>query len=445
MRPFFLFALLLPACEQQEKTLPLTCEAAVSEAVSTVIDVSWTAPEGGTSYVEFGEGNSFDLRTPDASGTEVSFELLGVPANTAVRWRGVTETPDGSYTCEGSIETGRLPGDFPEVEVTTDDAGQDDAPFILGAFFQGTGAGATTRLVAYRRDGEVVWYFEGPENTTALDVHYDVMGRGLWYNQLDEGMGDEASWLKLITMKGEVLVEHPAPTLHHMFCQFPDGTLAYQGLDVREYTLPETGETDDWYGDTIVEIAPDGTATTVFSTWDHMTPRPNDRMDDGGIYDGADWTHGNMLGCYGDGEEYLLSLGHANDILIIDRASSTITSFWGEDGVPAQPAFSYQHGVNRLDNGNILMFESTSEGAGAIEYEQMDGALVETWRGPFGRKPFALGQAFRLENGNTWVNGGAGGTLYEVQPDGTVVWKMEGRGGTIFGQFMVLDTLYPPQ
>ena len=69
--------LALSACRTPEETL--TCSAQVSDTVSTVIDLSWSAPEGGSSWVEFGVDGEPSLTTPQQSGADPSFALVGVP------------------------------------------------------------------------------------------------------------------------------------------------------------------------------------------------------------------------------------------------------------------------------------------------------------------------------------------------------------------------------
>lgn len=437
-----LFYLLL-ACTASGGPGDLVCTASVNPTIETVIGVEWTAPEGAVSSVVFGETESYGFVTPSTSETEVHRDLIGVPADTDVYWRATSTTEAGDATCEGVTHTGDLPSDLPTLTVESDGAGQDAAQFAIGAFFEGAGGrGSQTQLVAFRRDGEVVWYYEGDSDATSLDMHYSRDGRGILFNQYGGPMGDEGGVINLVSLTGELLQTWDAPYAHHMFAELPDGTLAYQQVDIRPYTTA-SGATDDWVGDAIAEIpAGGGDAKVVFSIWDVLTPSLNDRMERS-IYAGLDWTHGNNLRYEEDRGGYLLSLGHADDLVRFDRETAEVTGLWGADGAPADPAFDYQHDVHALANGNLLMFMSETSGAGAIEYAVTDEGLSEVWRGPFGRAPFALGQARRLANGNTFVNGGAGQPLYEVTPDRVVVWEVSVSGGpAVFGQFQLVEDLY---
>jgi hypothetical protein len=444
LRPALLLALLAAACTDgsASKSSPLTCTATVSDTVATVIGVEWTAPEGTTSSVEFGETARYGLTSPTQSGPDVHADLVGVPADTDVHWHGVSTDGDSTWECSGVTHTGTAPDDLPEVTVTTDDDGQDDTSYVIGAFFSGAGGrGARAQLAAYRRDGTLVWYYDGDDGATAMDLHYALDGGGLLFNQFAGQMGGADGSIHEVSLAGEIVQTWAAPKAHHMFAELPDGTLAYQQIDTRSYTDPESGEADDWVGDAIAEIPPGGEAEVVYSVWDSLTPRANDRMDHS-IYGGEDWTHGNNLVYSADTDSYVLSLGHADDVLTIDRASGTATTVWGVDGASATPQFDYQHDAHLLDDGHVLMFMTDDDGSGAVEYAPVDGGLEEVWRSTFGPKPFALGEARRLANGNTLVNGGAGESLREEKPDGTLVWEMETSGVAIFGQFQLVSDLY---
>ena len=52
-----------------------------------------------------------------------------------------------------------------------------------------------------------------------------------------------------------------------------------------------------------------------------------------------------------------------------------------------------------------------------------------------------LGQARRLDNGNTFLNFGGLGEMREVSPDGTTLWQLNTGLGAWFGNAVLLDTL----
>ena len=424
---------------------PLECSATVNANMALAVDVEWSPAEAGISHVEYGETDSYGMTTPSSGAAKVRLALLGMPADTDVYWRGVTQSASGTAECVGVTHTGTAPPEIPTATATVNEPGQDDAPYVIGAFFTGSGgSGSHPQRAAFRRDGTLVWYSFSDEAGTGMDLHYSDDGATILTNTYFGPMGEEDSEIARTSMEGDVIATFATPLAHHMLCELPDDKIAYQALDTRAYTNPDTGETANWVGDAIVEIAPDGSSVQVFSVWDVVPPRLNSRMERS-IYGGLDWTHANMLQYDADTGEYLLSLGHAADILLIDRATGFVNAFYGVDGVAADPPFDYPHDVNVLPNGNLLMFMTDAEGSGAIEYARTDSGLKEVWRGVWGQTPFALGEARRLSNGNTFVNEGSGLPLHEETPDGEIVWKLEPSQASIFAQFQLVKSLYPEE
>ncbi len=442
MHPVTVLLALLVACSGRQSAATLTCTGELSEQIQTVVNVSWQTPSSGTSSVVFDDGVVDPITSPTTTVTNVKIPLLGMPEDTDVHWTATTELDSGgSGSCSGVTHTGSLPGSVPKVSVTTNADGQDSAPYLMGVSYGGTST--QTQLMVYRRDGTPVWFFGDADGTSGLDFHYAVEG-GIWFNEFAGGMGGVDSSLKRVSFTGQVLESHDAPLMHHVFCELPDQTLSYDALDVRSYTNPDDGKTSDWAGDAIVEIDPTtGDGKTVFSVWDALVPTLNRRSGEYSIYPGdVDWTHGNSLTYTPETNRYLLSLAHPDDILNVDRDTAQAVAMYGLDGIPATPAFDYQHDPNWLPSGNLLMFSSGTDGAGAVEYSVTDTALTKVWASPVSTDPIALGEARRLPNGDTFVNQGVGGKLVEYTPDGQVVWEMAGTDGSIFEQFTPVSDLY---
>lgn len=416
----------------------LDCAASVAPEVATVVLVEWEAPAVGTSWVEFHEPGGETFTTPVHVGAGAQrFELAGVPEHTAVAWTATSEIDGRRWSCSGETTTGSVPEEVPRAAVSVDDRAEaSGARFFLGAVF---GQGRVV-LVAYRRDGAVVWYHLGEEQRTALDVHLAGDGTGVLYNAFARDPEDAV--VRRVTLAGEVVQAWATPGAHHMFAPLPDGTILYQQLDVRTYTEPTSGETEAWTGDAIAEIPPGGEATTRFSVWDWLDPAPNAYTEVPTVYDGVDWTHGNALRPTPDGDAVLLSLAHVADVLVVDLGSWQLDTILGADGVRASPPFAFQHDAGLLDDGNLLLFSTDADGSGAAEYRFEGDGLVEVWRHGFTADTVALGQARRLAGGNTFVNFGSSVLMQEVTPDGRVVWSLGSERGTLYGQFLPLDDLY---
>jgi hypothetical protein len=432
----------LPGCVGSKAASGLECSATVAERIQTVIEVEWTPPASGTSVVVFDDGETAPLTTPETTGDSVRLPLLGMPENTDVHWTGTTLFDDGtSATCSGVTRTGSAPGGFPEVVPAVDEPGQDATPWLIGAFYAGAGSRtANLQIGIYRRDGTLVWYYDGAGSTSGFDVHYSRQG-GIWFNEFHGAMGSTDITLHRISLEGATIDLRETPYAHHGFTELPDGTIAYDIVDSRLFTDPTTGEESTWVGDGIVEMRTDGRSEQVFSTWDALDPRANERSDQGSLYDGVDWTHGNMVSYDADTDLYLLSLAHTGNLLQVNRTSRSLTTIYGGDGIPAAPALDFQHFPTWLDDGNLLMFNGDETGSGAMEYAVTADGLVEVWRSPMDTLPVLAAQAIRLSNGNTFVNRDAGSVLAEYAPDGTVVWSWR-TDGRVFGQFYPIADLY---
>jgi hypothetical protein len=420
------------------------CTATMNPTILDVIDVDWTATADATSYVEFGLTDAYGQRTPSVTGATVHLNLVGLPGDSDVYWHAVSTSTAGTTECSGVAQTGTIPSDIPRIDVSVSALPDGADPYLIGAFFGA--AGQSVQLAAYDRTGEVVWYYVGDRGQSTLDMHYALDGSGILFNQFNGMMGGADGQIRRITMGGELLDTWDAPYAHHMFTELPDGTLTFQQLDVRSYTDPDTGESGDWVGDALAEIPPGGDATTVFSVWDWITPSWNEHMNAFSIYGGLDWSHGNMVKYDVDQDRYMLSLAHAADVLHVDRATGEMLDLYGLDGIVADPVFDYQHDPTWLDDTHLLMFMTDSDGSGAIEYELRDGVPHETWRHGFESASVALGQAERLNTGDTFINYGAGARLQEVDADGDIVWDARpaqgGRNAAIFGTFAVVADLY---
>jgi outer membrane protein assembly factor BamB len=138
-----------------------------------------------------------------------------------------------------------------------------------------------------------------------------------------------------------------------------------------------------------------------------------------------EWTHGNTVAELADGN-LVVSFRNISTVAIIDRATGAIR--WKLGG----PPLAQQHDPRPLPNGNLLIFDNgphrrdhpapysrvievnprTSE----IVWEYQDQSLFDFF------SPYISG-AQRLANGNTLICEGCDGRIFEVTPDGQVVWE----------------------
>lgn len=113
--------------------------------------------------------------------------------------------------------------------------------------------------------------------------------------------------------------------------------------------------------------------------------------------------------------------------------------------------FSHQHGIRRLANGNIILFDNGNlhvpSASRAVEYKLDEQTKVAELVWEYRRLPplfsHILGFAQRLTNGNTLICYGAAQRVIEVDRWGTEHWELAvyGQNVYIYRAFKI-DSLY---
>ena len=139
----------------------------------------------------------------------------------------------------------------------------------------------------------------------------------------------------------------------------------------------------------------------------------------------TEWTHGNAVVPVGN-RYVVVSMRHISTVGLIDRATGEFVWEIG-DGVLSQ-----QHDPSMLDNGNVLIFDNgtyrkdtPAPFSRVIEVNPLSGEIVWEYKdSPAGNffSPYISG-ARRLPNGNTLITEGGFGRMFQVTPEGEVVWE----------------------
>jgi len=131
---------------------------------------------------------------------------------------------------------------------------------------------------------------------------------------------------------------------------------------------------------------------------------------------------GNILGCQ----------RNANTIYIIDKKSGKVAWDWGRDHLVGP------HHPNMLPNGNIIVYDNGGQGGyprrtriftRLVELNPATGQIVWTYMHEPDRYyhhkffSFSWGSVQRLWNGNTLSLDSNRGRLFEVTPEGDIVWE----------------------
>ena len=152
--------------------------------------------------------------------------------------------------------------------------------------------------------------------------------------------------------------------------------------------------------------------TELFNPWDWAEPEQNDSWDSHFNSAGSDWTHANSVNYDANRDSYLFSLANLNTVVEVSRSGEILGEYTGSDDYP----FQYQHDPRWTAEGTLLIVSHYDDGTLAVEYEVSGNDLTAIWT--YGEDEaitgLILGQASRLENGNTLVNLGGAGLLREV-------------------------------
>ena len=370
-----------------------------------------------------------------SSDGEHSASLWGLPPLSELTY---TFSSD-QKTCSDVTTAGNVPAGLPPVTVPIDfPENADDWSYIAGIAMGDTGT-----LFILDRQGQ--WRWHSIHDTAITVSSVELLDGVLYYNSFDQDRTNDIGQVHARPLRSTETTDTRTEGGHHTFARLPDGTIAFPSLDVRPWFSKDDGKEVDVVGDRILEVAPDGTVTELWSIWDHESPYIHDTWYSGFYGDlGQDWTHANALNYSEARGSYLLSLGHLDTIYEIDQATGEVLNRFTQDDVISGTVYNFQHDPNWTDDGTLLMISYPEEApAMAIEYAvNDDGTLEEIWS--FQREnngTSLLGQARRLGNGNTFLNFGGIGEMREVTPDGNTIWQMSAGLGSWFGNVVLLDSL----
>lgn len=339
-------------------------------------------------------------------------------------------TVDGEEVYGDAVRftTGAIPREVPSSQVAVLEDGASTG-------FMGVGVvGTQCWAGVYDGDGDLVWFYPTPlEDTLVTRVMPRVDGRGIVFNA-SAGVGAPIGSAGIVKVSWDGTEEDiiPADMQSHDFTELPDGSIIYIALDIRQY------EGEDQRGDKLVEVTPDGTQSELWNGWDWYDP-----ADFEAVTAGTEFTHANVVKYDAATDRLWLSLRNANSIARIDRQTGEIVDrILGIDqdySIVSGTAMSAQHSFTILDDGFVIMDNrnATDEISRVVQYQLDDGAqtVSQTWEyeAPEGFHLLGLGDALRMENGNTRIVWSSAGELAEVTPAGEIVWQLNMDVGAAFG------------
>ena len=233
----------------------------------------------------------------------------------------------------------------------------------------------------------------------------------------------EADW------EGNILWEHRDPYHHHDARRTQSGGCLYmtvERMDDAQAAKIRGGQpgsdAGSMYADVLVEVDADGNRIWEWHAAEHLDPDRhvitfNDLRDE--------WSHGNTIVPLPN-DRVMFSFRNISTVGIIDKTSGNITWQIGDD------TLAQQHDPSLLDNGNVLIYDNGSHSrhnplpaSRVIEVNPATNEIVWEYRDnpPFNFFSAYISGARRLPNGNTLITEGHFGRIFQVTPDGQVVWE----------------------
>lgn len=401
-------------------------EAALSDEISTVLTVTWKTDEPTQGLVEYEVDGKLTQTSLTETGTDHTATLFA-PADSEVEYRVVV---DERASATQTANTGALPLDLPVLKL--EGAANDDVYLTLPLIVPVTGP------VILDGAGDVLWYFFEDRDLDVYRARLSLDGESLLYNAASiSGNPDEDSEIVRVSLDGTQIERTSVRLLAHDFVELEDGTIAAMVVEYRDH------EGVELRGDSIVEIAPDGTQTTVWSSWDCFDP--TETLDDPDL----GWTFANALDS--DGDAYFLGMRNFSSIVRIDRASGDCEWVFGRTAATIEPdePFLHQHQFEVLDD-SVLIFDNeglAGSQSRAVEFafDADDPTADAIWS--YEPSPsiysFVLGDVARLDDGDTLITWSAAGRIDRISPGGESTWSLETPVGYVLGFNTVTTSLYP--
>ncbi len=251
-----------------------------------------------------------------------------------------------------------------------------------------------------------------------------------------DGMLIELDW------EGNLVRRMDVPA-HHDFERLSNGNTI---VLCREYVVNDAVYPGDVKSDYYVELTPDDEVVWMWHIDEHALklkkfvdvefPRKN-----------RDWAHTNTIEVLPDNPlskddprfragNVLFSARNVDTIGVIDKETGEVVWAWGP-GV-----LDKQHMPTMLDNGNILIYDNGTARryTRIVELDPRTEEIVWEYKADPPESFFSptRGSNQRLPNGNTFIADSDNGRLFEVTPEGEIVWEFLNPDLTKAGKRMPL-------
>jgi len=418
---------------------PSMITAEVSDQIHTVVIVHWKTDVPTTGYVEFGTTSHLGSRTAveTAAAQDHTATLLGLTADTLSYYRVVSAEGGAAVASSGvaTIQTGPLPVGMPALTVTG--TGYDG--FIVVPVL-----GATTAVTILNAQGQIVWYHKDDRMLDFYRARLSVDGKSLLYNAAQiSGEPSAAAEIVRVSLDGSQSNGISVPFLAHDFVEHPDGTLGAIAFDDRT-----AADGSRVRGNKLVEIAPDGTQSTVWTSWNCFDPAtaPGDDPKQG-------WTFANALDYDPAAQAYYVGMRNFSSIAKVNRATGMcdwVLGLYGSTFTFAAGAARFLHEHQFDVHGDRILVMDNDGAPGdvsrVLEYQldftNMQATQVWSYTADPSVYVFVLGEPIRLPDGGTFINWSTAGQMERLDASGASIWKLNTGAGFAFGFQTLAASLY---
>ncbi len=409
-----------------------------SQLESTSMEIRWQGAEPTAARLRYGidslKENTVYL---DEVGTEHIAKIHFLRPDTEYRFR-VELHSDGEVVGarRGTFTTAAPPDELPELDIVVNDLSQ---PRLILA----TVLGQVMAPVVISQDGYYAWWhIEQDPALTIAQAHLSPDGDAVFYNAYDKGENaspDADYHLRRVDLDSGEVSSLEVRSHHHDFLVHEDGTLAWIQSDVRDV------EGQEFKGDAIVETTADGEHQTLWTSWDHLEFDMSEECNHSGS---NIWTHANALAFDQRRNSYLISLRETDSVVAVDR--TTGDTLWVLGGCESdfafrnQELFHGQHQIQRTSAG-LLVYDNRPDfpNSRVAEYRLDQSAhtaeLIWSYDADGAYSTTMLGDAQRLDNGDTLATWSTTATMEQVDPSGELVWQATFGFGTVLGYNTLLE------
>ncbi len=369
---------------------------------------------------------------------------LGLEPDAELQYRLCREGPGAAPGCSewvGVTTPSSALGTNVEITVPYEDSEGADDLFVIGLveFDNQAGYGA---IAVVDRQGRVLWELVDTVRGYMNDAELLADGT-LLYNQYAEVrlMSLFFEPIRRFVHADHPLIVQPQPIFEPVTVtteQYYHHDVDEHGDDALRSVVFTAGHDDhtgwDVVGDGIAlfdrETGVDSWFVDLFDHYDVSTDSCAPCLEELTFGQAHDWTHANALWFDAADSQLYLNIRNLNRIAVFDYPSGDLVREIGDDGV----TFSHAHDPQYLPDGTILLFDNGLHRPGGEEYsravqfrEGAGGQLEVVWE--YREEPDfysdVMGDADRLDNGNTLITDAVNGRLVEVDAEGDKVWEAQ--------------------